>query len=425
MNTFKKIFSSPDLRQKIFVTILLLALTRILAHIPLPGASVDNLEAYFNQNQIFGLLIVFSGGTIENFSIILMGVGPYINASIIMQLLTMIVPSLESLSKEGQSGRDKINMYTRYLTVPLAFLQSYGTIALLTQSGQITGLNEGYNLWIALITATAGCVFMMWLGEIITEKGIGNGISLIITVGIVAGIPEQIRNNLALAQIDPQKLFNFILLVTLIILEVALIVYVNEAQRNVPVTYARQVRGYKMLGGSDTYLPLRVTMAGVIPIIFAISIMVFPDVIANFFGSARTEWIANAALTLKDWFSNNLFYGIVYFLVVILFTFFYTSVIFKPEEVAENMQKQGGFIPGVRPGSNTAKFLSDTVTRITVIGALFLAFIAVAPLLLQYFLNTQNLLVTGTGLLILVSVTIDTIKQIKSNILMRSYEEDY
>lgn len=424
MNTLKKIFASPDLRQKILFTVLILTLTRVLAHIPIPGATLENLKEYFGQNQLFGLLNVFSGGTIENFSIILMGVGPYINASIIMQLLTMIIPSLEALSKEGQQGRNKINQYTRYLTIPLAFLQSYGTIALLTQQGQITGLT-GVSLWIALITATAGCVFMMWLGELITENGIGNGISLIITIGIIAAIPTQIGSSLALAQVDSGKLISFLILIILIILEVALIVFVSEAQRNVPVTYARQVRGNKTYGGSDSYLPLRVTMAGVIPIIFAISIMVFPNIVANFFGNAQTEWIANAALKIQEAFQNELFYGIFYFVMVVIFTFFYTGIVFDPEQVSENMQKQGGFIPGVRPGSQTTKFLNDVTTRITVIGALFLAFIAVAPLLLQYLLNTNNLLVTGTGLLILVSVTIETIKQIKSNILMRSYDEDY
>ncbi len=423
MNTLKKIFSSPDLRKKIIFTIAILTLTRLLAHIPLPGASLDNLKQFFD-NQLFGLLNVFSGGTIENFSIILMGVGPYINASIIIQLLTMIVPSLEALSKEGQQGRDKLNQYTRYLTVPLAILQSYGMIALLTSQGAISGLS-GLNLWIALITATAGCILMMWLGELITEKGIGNGVSLIITVGIIAGIPEKVRNNLVLAQVDTGRLLLFALLIVLIIIEIAIIVYVSEAQRNIPVTYARQVRGNKTMGGAETYLPLRVTQAGVIPIIFAISVLVFPNVIANLFGNAKTAWIATAALKIKDIFDNQWVYGISYFVLVILFTFFYTSVIFNAQQVAENMQKQGGFIPGVRPGSQTAKYLMDTVYRITVISSLFLAFIAIAPLLIQNGLGISNLLVTGTGMLILVSVTVETIKQIKSNIIMRSYDEEY
>ncbi len=422
MNTIKKIFNSPDLRNKILFTIGLLTVTRIAAHIPMPGVSLDNIAEYFSNNQLFGLLDVFSGGTISNFSIVLMGVGPYINASIIMQLMTMIVPSLESLSKEGQEGRDKINQYTRLLTIPLAILQSYGTIALLTQQGVISGL-AGYSLVLALITATAGCIFLMWLGELITENGIGNGVSLIITVGIIAGIPTQLRNNLALAQADPSKWWTFAAILVLIVVMIAIIVYVNEAQRNVSVTYARQVRGNKTYGGSETYLPLRVTTAGVIPIIFAISIMVFPNVIANFFGSAETQWIAEGAKWLQELFNNQTFYGIFYFLMVIIFTFFYTSVIFTPDQIAENMQKQGGFIPGVRPGSQTEKFLSDTMLRLTVIGAAFLGFIAVAPLIMEWALSTSNLLITGTGLLILVAVTIDTIKQIKSNILMRSYED--
>ncbi len=424
MNFLNKIFSSPDLRKKIFFTISILTLTRLLAHIPLPGASLDNLKQFFDNSQLFGMLNVFSGGTIENFSIILMGVGPYINASIIIQLLTMIVPSLEALSKEGQQGRDKLNQYTRYLTVPLAVLQSYGMIALLTSQGAISGLS-GVNLWLALITATAGCVLMMWLGELITEKGIGNGVSLIITVGIIAGIPAQIRNNLVLAQVDSGQLLLFILLLVLIVLEIALVVYVSEAQRNIPVTYARQVRGNKTMGGAETYLPLRVTQAGVIPIIFAMSVMVFPNIIANLFGNAKTAWIASAALKIQEIFNDQYVYGITYFLLVLLFTFFYTSVIFNSEQVAENMQKQGGFIPGVRPGSQTSKYLMDTVYRITAISAVFLAFIAVAPLLLEKGLGLSNLLVTGTGLLILVSVTVETIKQIKSNILMRSYDEEY
>ncbi|MFZ5392152.1 MAG: preprotein translocase subunit SecY [Patescibacteria group bacterium] len=424
MNYLNKIFSSPDLRKKIFFTIGILTLTRLLAHIPLPGASLDNLKQFFDNSQLFGMLNVFSGGTIENFSIILMGVGPYINASIIIQLLTMIVPSLEALSKEGQQGRDKLNQYTRYLTVPLAVLQSYGMIALLTSQGAISGLS-GVNLWLALITATAGCVLMMWLGELITEKGIGNGVSLIITVGIIAGIPAQIRNNLVLAQVDSGQLLLFILLLVLIVLEIALVVYVSEAQRNIPVTYARQVRGNKTMGGAETYLPLRVTQAGVIPIIFAMSVMVFPNIIANLFGNAKTAWIASAALKIQEIFKDQYVYGITYFLLVLLFTFFYTSVIFNSEQVAENMQKQGGFIPGVRPGSQTSKYLMDTVYRITAISAVFLAFIAVAPLLLEKGLGLSNLLVTGTGLLILVSVTVETIKQIKSNVLMRSYDEEY
>ncbi len=386
MNLLKKILATPDLRKKIIFTILLLTLTRVAAHIPIPGATLSNIQEFFSSNQLFGLLDVFSGGTISRFSIVLMGVGPYINASIIMQLLTMIVPSLEALSKEGQQGRDKINQYTRLLTIPLAILQSYGTITLLTQSGVISPLST-YALIIALVTATAGCIFLMWLGELITENGIGNGVSLIITIGIVAGIPSQIRNNLALAVADSSKIFTFIFLLVLIVVEIALVVFVNEAQRNVPVTYARQVRGNKTFGGSDTYLPLRVTQAGVIPIIFAISVMVFPNVIANFFGSAKTEWIANGANWIAEVFTNQWFYGTFYFFMVLLFTFFYTSVIFQPEKVAENMQKQGGFIPGVRPGSQTEQFLSKTMLHLTAIGAVFLAFIAYEALL--YFQTIQ------------------------------------
>jgi preprotein translocase subunit SecY len=424
MNTLKKVFASPDLRNKILFTIGLLTITRIAAHIPIPGVGLENIKQYFDQNALFGLLDVFSGGTISNFSIILMGVGPYINASIIMQLLTMIIPSLENLSKESQQGRDKINQYTRLLTVPLALLQSYGTITLLTQQGVISGLH-GTSLYIALITATAGCIFLMWLGELITERGIGNGISMIITIGIIAGIPTQIRNLLALSQADSTKIWVMIIIIASIIILTALIVYFNEAQRNVPVSYARQVRGNKTYGGAETYLPLRVVTAGVIPIIFAISIMIFPNVIANLFGNAHTPWVAEGAKWLQEVFKNQYFYGIFYFAMVVIFTFFYTSVVFQPDKIAENMQKQGGFIPGVRPGSQTTQFLSDTMTRITVLGALFLAFVAVAPLILENLLNTSSLLVTGTGLLILVSVTIDTIKQVKSDIIMRSYEDNY
>jgi len=417
--TLKQIFTLPDLRRKVLYAIALLVIARILAHIPLPGVDLIELRNFFGRNQIFGLLNMFSGGSMENFSIIMMGVGPYITATIIVQLLTMVIPTLAALQKEGESGQQKINYWTRILTVPLALAQSYAMLNLL-KSQQIIISWTSLQLAVMLISITAGTILLMWIGELISENGIGNGVSLIITLGIVAGIPSQVRNTLAV--LDTGKIIGLVAYGIIALGVVVLIVLVNEAQRQIPVSYARRIRGLRSYGGVDTHLPIKVNTGGVIPIIFAMSIMLFPGVVAKFLTQARSEWLANAATWISNLFTNNLFYGILYFLLVIAFTFFYSGIILKPDQIAENLQKQGGFIPGVRPGRETADYLSKIISRINLTGAVFLGVIAVLPFIVQAATKINTLVIGGTGVLIMVSVIIETMRQIQAQLVMRQYE---
>lgn len=416
-----QIFKVPDLRKKIIFTLVILVIFRFAAHIPVPGVDLENLKEFFKGNQFFGLLDIFSGGGMSSFSIVMMGIAPYINASIIMQLLTMVVPKLEALQKEGEEGQRKINRYTRYLTVPLAAMQSYGMITVLSRASQpiIEDLNP-FRLVTIILTITAGTVFLMWLGELVTEKGIGNGISLLIFAGIIARVPSAIRETFAVA--DPGQILNLVLFGAIALVVIFGVVIITEGQRNIPISYARKVQGNRLFGGVSTHLPLRVNQAGVIPIIFAISVMLFPGMIANFFVNAQTSWLASAAQSVTNIFQNQLFYGVFYFSMVVLFTYFYTAVVFNPDNISENIQKQGGFIPGIRPGRNTAGYLRKVLSRITLAGALFLGAIAVLPLMIQGVTNIQTLTLGGTGLLIVVSVVIETMKQIESQLVMRDYE---
>lgn len=417
----KKVWGYKDLRNKILITIGILFLIRLIAHIPVPGIDTSRLQQFFEGNKFLGMLNLFSGGTMQNFSIAMMGVSPYINASIIMQLLTMIVPKLEAMQKEGEEGRRKINQYTRYLTVPLAAIQAYGMIIVLTRGNSpVISQLDPWILIMTIVIITAGTLLMMWLGEMITEAGIGNGISLIITAGIIAGIPNATSSILAVA--DSTKIFMLVIILAILVAQVFAIVVVTEGQRNIPVSYARRVRGTKVFGGVDTHLPIRVNIAGVIPIIFALSIMMFPETIAQFFAQAKTAWIANSALFIQQLFANKLFYGIFYFILVVGFCFFYTTVVFKPKDVAENLQKQGGFVPGLRPGPQTADYIRFIVFRITTFGALFLGVIAVLPVIMQEVTKIQTLIISGTGVLILVSVVVETMKQLRAQIAMRSYD---
>ena len=418
-STLKQIFTMPDLRNRILYCLALLLLARVLAHVPLPGVNLEALRTFFDRNQIFGLLNMFSGGAMQNFSVIMMGVGPYITASIIFQLLGMIVPSLDELNKEGEAGREKINYWTRLITVPLALVQSYAMIRVL-QGQQVLGSLELIQWVTILLSITAGTILLMWIGELISEKGIGNGVSLIIALGIVAGIPSQIRNTFAV--IDITKIFSLIIYAALAVLAVAGIIMANEGTRQIPVSYARRVRGLKSYGGVDTHLPIRVNSAGVIPIIFAMSLMIFPGVAAKFLETAKSAWLAGGARVVASLFQNNWFYGSVYFVLVILFTYFYTSVIFKPEQIAENLQKQGGFIPGIRPGRETSDYLSHIIVRITLTGAIFLGLVAVLPFIVQAMTKINTLALGGTGVLIMVSVIIETIRQIQAQLSMRSYD---
>jgi preprotein translocase subunit SecY len=432
-----QIWKLKDLRNKILYTLLVLVIFRILAHVPMPGVNLEELRQFFSKNQIFGLLNLFSGGAMSNFSLIMMGVGPYITSSIIFQLLQMIVPQLEALSKEGEYGRKKINSYTRIATVPLAIMQSYAMVILLKNQGVVGDLPV-MTLVTTLIALTGGTILLMWLGELISENGVGNGISLIITLGILGGLPSGLRNTLAIlnpaavenpmAILDPSQwdgggLIKIIIFLILAILVIAAIVFVNEGQRQIPVTYARRVRGMRSYGGVDTFLPLKVLMAGVIPIIFAMSMMIFPGVIGKFFELAKSTWLSSSAKFVVNLFQNNTFYSIAYFVLVVLFTYFYTSVIFHPEQVAENLQKQGGFIPGVRPGKETAHYLKTILNRITFIGAVFLGLIAILPFIVQNITNINTIALGGTGLLIVVSVILETTRQIKAQLVMRTYDQ--
>jgi len=426
MNKLIQIFKLKDLRVKIFAVVLLLALTRVLAHIPIPGVDTQQLQAFFQQNQLFGLLDIFAGGGLANVSIAMLGLGPYITASIIIQLLTILIPKLQELQKEGgEAGRAKINMYTRFLTVPLAALQAFSTITLFSRGaggvgGGIIGLLSPFEWLITILSVTAGTLLLMWIGEWISEYHLGNGISLIIFAGIVAQLPQFVQQGIA--TYDPSRLPTMLGFLLIGLLVIAGVVLITEAQRNIPISYAKRVRGNKLYGGVSTHLPLRVNTAGVIPIIFAISILLFPGIVANFFIQSNNASIANFAQQVVALFNNQTFYGIVYFLLVVLFTFFYTAIVFNPDEVAENVQRQGGFIPGLRPGKQTAEFLYRVLNRITLAGAFFLGFIAVMPFLFQAITNSPNLTIGGTSLLIVVAVVIETVKQIESQLIVRDYE---
>ncbi len=413
----QQIWKIRDLRASIIFVLAMLFIFRLVAHIPVPGVDVMALRKFFQSNQILGLMNVFSGGTMENFSVIMLGVAPYITASIIFQLLAMIIPKLEEITKEGESGQRRINQYTRLLSVPLAFLQSYGMITLLRQSARgIIGEMDIFRLITTMVTITAGTVFLMWIGELISEKQIGNGISLLIFAGIVSALPGKVQQ--MILTFDSGQLIQMIFFILIAIITVVGVVFVTEGQRNIPVSYARQVRGNRVYGGATTHLPLRVNMAGVIPIIFAISVILFPSMLAQFFLRARTAWMAHAAQATLGLFNNQFFYGLLYFILVVAFTYFYTAVIFHPQKIAENLQKQGGFIPGIRPGRLTAEYLQYTVNRILLAGSVFLGIIAVLPLTLQSVTGATSLAIGGTSLLIVVSVVIEIVRQVESQLTM-------
>ncbi|MBU0963963.1 preprotein translocase subunit SecY, partial [Patescibacteria group bacterium] len=412
----RQILKVKDLRNRILFVLAMLIIFRMAAHIPIPGVNVDNLKSFFESNQLLGLLNVFSGGGMENFSVVMLGVAPYITATIIFQLLTMIIPKLEEMQKEGEAGRAKLNQYQRLLTVPLAGLQAYGMITVFKQSGQ--GIVDEMSLFqfaTTIITIIGGTIFLMWLGELMSEKHIGNGISLIIFAGIVARVPTSIQQTIA--TFDMSNLIPYIIFAIIAVVTVAAIVIITEGQRNIPVSYAKRIRGMRMYGGVDTHLPLRVNQAGVIPIIFAISIILVPPMIANFFVNSDVFWLANIATWVKTIFENQFLYAAFYFILVVAFTYFYTAVIFHPTQIADNLQKQGGFVPGIRPGRPTSDFLSYVSSRIILGGALFLGIIAILPNIIQSATSITTLVIGGTSLLIVVSVVIEIVKQIESQLV--------
>lgn len=427
MNKLLLIWKTKDLRDKILIVLGLLLITRVLTHIPIPGIDAAGLKSFFEQSQFLNLLDIFSGGGLTNFSIAMLGVGPYITASIIMQLLTIVVPSLAEMQKEGgEAGRTQINQYTRYLTIALSPLQAYGTMRLLISQGAggIFGALSPFQWFLILLSVTAGTMLVMWIGEIMSEFDIGNGISLIIFAGIVARLPSALSQAYQIYQGNANAVPTIVGFVLVFLAVIAGVVLVTEAQRNIPVAYAKRVRGNRLFGGVNTHLPLRLNQAGVIPIIFAISVMLFPAMVAQFFVNAKSAVLANYAQKTIALFNNtaSFFYGAVYFLMIMGFTYFYTAVVFNPDEIAENVQKNGGFIPGLRPGAQTADYLSNVLNRITLAGAFFLAVIAILPLVAQNYTGTRALTFGGTSLLIVVSVVIEVIKKIEAQLTMHDYE---
>lgn len=415
------IFLDEDLVRRLFFVVLILFLFRLGAHVPMPGVDLERLRFLLegSTGQLLGILNIFSGGGLSNLSIFMLGVSPYITASIVMQLGTIMIPRLKALyHEEGQAGRQKFNQYSRILTIPLAAIQGFGLLALLERQGVLEALSLGER-GISLIIIIAGSVLLMWLGELLSEYGIGNGVSLIIFAGIVAGFPTTIGQLSAAFTANLAPLY--LLFVFLGLLVLYGVVAITEAERPIPVTYAKQVRGSRVFGGASTYLPIRLNQSGVIPIIFALSILLFPQVIANFLAASNHVILLKIATVITEATNNIFIYGGFYFFLVLIFTYFYTAVTFDPETIANNLQKSGAFIPGVRPGGSTALYLSSVVSRVTIVGALFLGTIAVLPFVMQAVTGNPSLAIGGTSLLIVVSVVIDLLKKLNAQVSMREY----
>ncbi|MGB3328542.1 MAG: preprotein translocase subunit SecY [Thermomicrobiales bacterium] len=427
-------FKIPDLRRKILYTVAMLVIFRIIASVPIPNVDRAGLRAFIEGNQLLGMLNLFSGSGLRNFSIAALGVYPYITASIIMQLMTPIIPRLNELSMEGEQGRTRINQYTVFLTVPLALLQGYGQGLLFSRQSTPDGtgtLISDFGLFNSstflptvaiLLSMTATTLLLVWIGQLITENGIGNGISVLIFGGIVASLPSAVSNVFGGGSLG-QNVIGTVFFIALGLLTVVGVVLINEGQRRIPVHHAKRVRAGRVYGGSTTFIPLKVNSAGMIPLIFAVSIMVLPGLISNLLSASNTSWVRNIARDLSIWFSpTNALYNIVYFLLVVGFTFFYTMVVFQQQRIPESLQRQGAFIPGVRPGKNTASYLQKVLSRITIVGALFLGIVAILPWIVSQLTGVQSLLISSTSLLIVVGVAIDTMRQLEAQLLMRNYE---
>ena len=427
-NKILAILKYKDLRNRILFVLGMMLIFRIAANIPIPGVDIQKLKEFFTANQFFGLMSLFTGGALEKLSIVMLGMGPYITAIVIMQLLSLIFPRLEEMYKEeGEAGKQKFNQYARLLTVPLAALQSFSMLKYLQSQGVI-GSPSLPALLNSVLTITAGSIFLMWIGELITERKIGDGISLLILAGILADIPNSLRQIILTwksSQIIPYLLFSVASLIITI-----LVIIINEARRNIPISYAKRIRGRRMYGGVQSYLPMMINPAGVMPIIFALSILMLPGMLVTLITGSSISWLAKIANLLKLFLQNVLLYNICYFFLVSLFTYFYTSVTFDPDDVAENLQKMGGFVPGLRPGKQTADFLRHILNRVLVLGAIFLGFIAISPVLIQSLIQkftgveitAFRFAIGGTSLLIIVSVILETSKQVQSQLEMREYE---
>ena len=419
-NKFLLAFKIPEVRNKILIVTGLLAVTRLFAAIPVPGIDIGRLSGFLQSNQLLGFLDVFSGGGLSNFSLVMLGVGPYITSTIILQLLTMIFPKLKEIYYEqGEAGRAKFNRLSHYLTIPLAALQGYGFLNLLI-SQNVLGQMLPFDFARNVILITTGSMILVWIGDLITEQKIGNGVSLIIFAGIVTQLPKTIQG--AIATYDPSMLPTYIAFLVLAVVVIAGVVYINEGERKVPISYSKRIRGNKMYGGSSSYLPLKVNQAGVIPIIFAISLLLFPQFIAQISAVFSADLSSKLNDLVNSIIGNQFIYSALYFFLVVVFTYFYTAVTFDPKEISKNLQRSGGFVPGIRPGDPTGEFLGKIINRTTLFGALFLGIIAVLPNITQMITGIQLLTIGGTALLIVVSVAIETMNQIDSQLVLREYE---
>jgi len=427
LNKLVQIFKIKDLRKKILFILLVFAIFRLMANIPMPGINPDNLQEFFNQFKMLGFLSVLTGGALSRFSIIMLGIGPYITATIILQLLTMIFPALERMYKEeGEAGKKKFNQWGRLLTIPMAVLQGYAMLGWLQRppTPVISPPLDFVGTITALLTITAGTVFLMWLGELITEKGIGNGVSLLIFAGIVASLPMNIFQAFQDISVNPGRITGYALFFGIALVIIAAVVLITEGRRNIPISYAKRVRGNKMYGGVSTYLPMNINPAGVIPIIFAMSILLLPEMVANFLGGAG-GMVGSVSQSIANFMADVWVRGGLYFVFVILFTYFYTAVTFDPKSISENLQKMGGFVPGIRPGEPTANFIKYILNRVLLIGAIFLGLVAVMPSIVGGITGVQDVfefLIGGTSVLIVVSVVLETMKQINSQLQMRDYD---
>ena len=416
LETLRNLFKIPDLKKRLYFTLGMLVVVRLGSHLPLPGVNKEALTNLFAQGGILGFFDLFAGGALSRFSVFALGIMPYINASIIMQLLTAVVPTLEQWAKEGEEGRDKITKITRYSTVFLAIVQAFGISVWLQNMGVL--MISGFSFrFLLLITLTAGTCFLMWLGEQITDFGIGNGISIIIFAGIIAQIPSQLTQTIKLLQVGEINIISLLSLIIIGIIVVGGVIAIQQGQRRIPVQYAKRVIGRKMYGGQSTHIPLRVNQAGVIPIIFASAFLLFPATIAQFFQNIAFMKSMAAALS-----PGQPLYLVLYSILIILSTFFYTAITFNPINLADNMKKYGGFIPGIRPGKNTSVFIDHIMTRITLSGAIFLTIIAILPNILIEITGITTFYFGGTSILIMVGVALETIQQIESQLLMRHYE---
>lgn len=418
-NKMKLIWTDTSLRKRVLFVFFALIIFRLLASIPIPGIDTVELNRFLANNQFFGILNIFSGGGLSNLSVIMLGVGPYITGSIIMQLLTIMVPSLKRIyHEEGEAGRKKFAQYGRLLTVPLAAIQGFSLLFLLEKQNILVNLTA-FDRITNIFMVIAGSVFLMWIGELVSEFGIGNGVSLIIFAGIVARLPAWISQHIFTFDVSQVPLYLAFIVVGALIL--AGIVLVTEAERPIPVTYAKRVRGTKMYGGGSTYLPLRVNQAGVIPIIFALSILLFPQMIGTFLSRYSNAVVAKIAHVLVSFTQTSVLYAVLYFIFVFLFTYFYTAVTFDPEALSTNLQKNGAFIPGIRPGLSTSQYISKVLSRITLLGAVFLGVVAILPLIMQFITGNTSFALGGTSVLIVVSVVLDLIKKVDAQTSMREY----